>query len=186
MSLGIRKVMTSFCLQPKARRSTSIKAGMWVFAAICILWNAVPPVFPEEPSGALSQVRPGGITDANLDARVESLLRTMNLDEKVGQLVQYSAGQATGPGTGRTDYEDMIARGQIGSLLNVVDPREINKYQRIAMEKARLHNHDQERTRNVAVFEFSISAQFLSKLWRTKSENDMLASLWPFAPAASP
>jgi len=63
----------------------------------------------------------------------------MTLDEKVGQLVQYSAGQATGPGTGRTDYDDMISRGQIGALLNVVDPHEINRYQRIAMEKSRLH-----------------------------------------------
>jgi beta-glucosidase len=70
---------------------------------------------------------------------VQSILAGMTLEEKVGQLVQYSAGQATGPGTGRTDYEDMIARGQIGSLLNVVDPREINRYQRIAVEKSRLH-----------------------------------------------
>jgi len=30
----------------------------------------------------------------------------MTLEEKVGQLVQYSAGQPTGPGTGRTDYEE--------------------------------------------------------------------------------
>jgi beta-glucosidase len=66
-------------------------------------------------------------------------LRSMALDEKVGQLVQYSAGQPTGPGTGRTDYKDMIAHGQIGALLNVVDPSEINEYQRIAVEKSRLH-----------------------------------------------
>ena len=63
----------------------------------------------------------------------------MTLEEKVGQFVQYSAGQPTGPGTGRTDYGDMIARGQIRSLFNVVDPHEINKYQKIAMEKSRLH-----------------------------------------------
>ena len=79
------------------------------------------------------------IADPTLDARVESVLKQMTLEEKVGQLVQYSAGQPTGPGTGRTDYKDMIARGQIGSLFNVVDPREINKYQKIAMEQARLH-----------------------------------------------
>ncbi len=92
---------------------------------------------------ALCQTAPpsqgGGIADKSLDARVESILHGMTLEEKVGQLVQYSAGQPTGPGTGRTDYEDMIARGQIGSLFNVVDPHEINKYQKIAMEKSRLH-----------------------------------------------
>jgi beta-glucosidase len=70
---------------------------------------------------------------------VESILRRMTVEEKVGQLVQYSAGQPTGPGTGRTDYDDMIARGQIGSLFNVTDPHEINRYQKIAMEKSRLH-----------------------------------------------
>ncbi len=90
-------------------------------------------------SGALVAQGLSGIADPALDARIDSLLHRMTMEEKVGQLVQYSAGQPTGPGTGRTDYEDMIAKGQIGSLFNVVDPREINKYQKIAMEKARLH-----------------------------------------------
>lgn len=79
------------------------------------------------------------ISGSRIDARVESLLKSMTLEEKVGQLVQYSAGQATGPGTGRTDYKDMIARGQIGSLFNVVSPQVSNDYQRIAVEKSRLH-----------------------------------------------
>ncbi len=80
-----------------------------------------------------------GSADLALDARVEAVLGQMTPEEKVGQLVQYSAGQPTGPGTGRTDYEEMIARGQVGSFLNVIDPHEINKLQKIAMEKARLH-----------------------------------------------
>ncbi len=96
---------------------------------------------------AFSQVSPAradrsshdGIADPALDARIESILQKMTLEEKVGQLVQYSAGQPTGPGTGRSDYADMIARGQIGSLFNVTDPHQINAYQHIAMEKARLH-----------------------------------------------
>jgi beta-glucosidase len=71
--------------------------------------------------------------------KVESLLKQMTLEEKVGQLVQYSVGTPTGPGTGRGDYQDMIAKGQIGSLFNLVDARETNKYQRIAVEKSRLH-----------------------------------------------
>ena len=83
--------------------------------------------------------RVGGIDDPALDRRADKILKQMTLEEKVGQLVQYSAGQPTGPGTGRSDYEDMIARGQIGSLFNVVDPHQINAYQRIAMEKSRLH-----------------------------------------------
>jgi beta-glucosidase len=80
-----------------------------------------------------------GINNPGLDARVDSLLQKMTLEEKVGQLVQYSAGQPTGPGTGRSDYDEMIAKGQISSLFNVLDPHQINTYQRIAMEKSRLH-----------------------------------------------
>ena len=80
-----------------------------------------------------------GVNDPQLDARADALIRKMTLEEKIGQLVQYSAGQATGPGTGRSDYEDMIAKGQIGALLNVIDTKQITAYQKIAVEKSRLH-----------------------------------------------
>jgi beta-glucosidase len=63
----------------------------------------------------------------------------MTLEEKVGQLVQYSAGQPTGPGTGRTDYKDMIGKGQIGALFNITKARDSNAFQRIAVEQSRLH-----------------------------------------------
>jgi beta-glucosidase len=95
--------------------------------------------FARAQSARSSPTTAGGIADPKVDARVESILQQMTLEEKVGQLVQYSAGQPTGPGTGRTDYADMIERGQVGSLFNVIDAHEINKYQKIAMEKARLH-----------------------------------------------
>ena len=85
------------------------------------------------------KVHSSELGNPRLDLRVDAILRSMTLNEKIGQLVQYSAGQPTGPGTGRTDYEDMIAKGEIGSLFNVIDPHEINRYQRIAMEKSRLH-----------------------------------------------
>jgi len=62
----------------------------------------------------------------------------MTLEEKVGQLVQYSAGQPTGPGTGRTDYDSMIRKGEVGALFNITTAREVNVYQRIAVEQSRL------------------------------------------------
>jgi beta-glucosidase len=80
-----------------------------------------------------------GVNNPAFDSRIESLLRQMTLEEKIGQLVQYSAGQPTGPGTGRTDYNDMIAKGEIGSLFNVNETAQINEYQHIAVEKSRLH-----------------------------------------------
>src|SRR5439155_22526618 len=81
----------------------------------------------------------GSISDPSIGPKVEALLRKMTLEEKVGQLVQYSASQTTGPGTGRTDYKDMIGKGQIGSLFNITNARDVNAYQRIAVEQSRLH-----------------------------------------------
>jgi beta-glucosidase len=79
------------------------------------------------------------LNDSVAEQKIDALLHKMTLEEKVGQLVQYSAGQATGPGTGRTDYNDMIQKGQIGSLINITNALDSNAYQRIAMEKSRLH-----------------------------------------------
>src|SRR5215472_17493566 len=66
-----------------------------------------------------------------MQKQVEALLRQMTVDEKVGQLVQYSAGQPTGPGTGRTDYDDMIRKGEVGALFNITAARQVNAFQHI-------------------------------------------------------
>ena len=86
-----------------------------------------------------SQASNAQLADPGLNQRVEDLLRKMTLEEKVGQLVQYSAGAPTGPGTGRSDYNSMVAKGQIGSLFNVIEADKANAFQHIAMEKTRLH-----------------------------------------------
>lgn len=100
---------------------------------------ATPVSAPARTSARTVASSESGVADPKFDAQIEALLHSMTLEEKIGQLVQYSAGQATGPGTGRTDYKDMIAHGQVGSLLNVIDTPLINEYQRIAIEKSRLH-----------------------------------------------
>jgi beta-glucosidase len=79
------------------------------------------------------------LADTGSEKKLEALLQKMTLEEKVGQLVQYSAGQATGPGTGRTDYDDMIRKGEIGALFNVTTAGQVNAYQHIAVEQSRLH-----------------------------------------------
>jgi len=108
-------------------------------ASLQLLAQAVAPAAREASPEIRHSASGIGIADPKLDGRIESLLHGMTLEEKIGQLVQYSAGQATGPGTGRTDYKDMIARGQIGSLFNVIDTPLLNEYQHIAVEKSRLH-----------------------------------------------
>jgi beta-glucosidase len=74
----------------------------------------------------------------DIERRIETLLKQMSLEEKVGQLNQYSYGQPTGPATGRSTVEESIKRGEIGSFLNVTDPTLSNRLQRIAMEESRL------------------------------------------------
>src|ERR1700674_5651834 len=108
-------------------------------ASLRLSAQAVAPASAQTSSETPRSASGIGIADPKVDGRIESILHGMTLEEKIGQLVQYSAGQATGPGTGRTDYKDMIARGQIGSLLNVIDTPLLNEYQHIAVEKSRLH-----------------------------------------------
>jgi beta-glucosidase len=73
-----------------------------------------------------------------VEHRVATLLRRMTVEEKVGQLVQYSAGVPTGPGTGRANYREQIAKGQVGSFLGLTGAAETNALQRIAVEHSRL------------------------------------------------
>src|SRR5487761_1723596 len=92
------------------------------------------------PQNAASTFVPNPqLTDPALNKKVDALLEKMTLEEKVGQLVQFSVGAPTGPGTGRQSYDDMIAAGQVGALLNVADAKKANEFQHIAVEKSRLH-----------------------------------------------
>ena len=77
--------------------------------------------------------------DPQVDSKIHALLKQMTLEEKVGQLVTYSGGAPTGPGTGRSDYKEMIAKGELGSLFNITGADQTNAMQKIAMEKSRLH-----------------------------------------------
>ena len=79
------------------------------------------------------------LASRDIDTRVEALLKQMTLDEKIGQTVQYSAGFATGPSASNLTYDELVAKGQVGSMLNVVGAEQTNHYQHIAMEKSRLH-----------------------------------------------
>jgi beta-glucosidase len=69
--------------------------------------------------------------------RAEALLKQMNLDEKVGQLNQ-SAGIVM-PMLGSQKPDDLITQGKVGSILWLIDVKEINRLQHLAVENSRLH-----------------------------------------------
>ncbi len=86
----------------------------------------------------VSSLAANSLDQPDIDRRVEALLKRMTLEEKVGQLVQYSGGNATGPASEGISLRDLIAKGQLGSLLNVTGATETNALQRIAMTQSRL------------------------------------------------
>ena len=63
------------------------------------------------------------------DRKVDELLSQMTLREKIGQMNQLSGGAW---------LVDQAAKGEVGSILNCVDPAEINQVQKAAVEQSRL------------------------------------------------
>jgi len=70
-----------------------------------------------------------------LDQRVDSVMRLMTLEEKIGQLNQYNDDwNATGPVTVDKDKANQVRRGEVGSLLNCVGTERTRKWQDVAMQ----------------------------------------------------
>jgi beta-glucosidase len=71
--------------------------------------------------------------------RVDSLMRRMTLDEKIGQLNQLSGPwEHTGPITEQGDLLEQIKQGKIGSMLNVNGVAHTTELQKLALQ-SRLH-----------------------------------------------
>nr|WP_269684134.1 beta-glucosidase BglX [Flavobacterium lacustre] len=77
-----------------------------------------------------------------LETKVDSVLKLMTLEEKVGQLNQYNGfWEITGPtpkeGQAAKKYED-LKKGLVGSMLNVKGVKDVTALQKIAVEQTRL------------------------------------------------
>jgi len=108
--------------------------------ALAAAQTAKGPATAKTPANASARTAsPNQLSSPAIEAKVNTLLAKMTLEEKIGQLVQYSAGAATGPTSGRTDDKDMIRKGQVGSLFNVTGARATNELQHIAVDESRLH-----------------------------------------------
>ncbi|HOZ20528.1 MAG TPA: glycoside hydrolase family 3 N-terminal domain-containing protein [bacterium] len=89
-----------------------------VFCAVLFVW----------PLALLSQI-PGYGTE--VDKRVKALISRMTLEEKIGQLQQYTDG--TTP-----EHLQMARTGTVGSFLNVRGAAQTNALQKLAVENSRL------------------------------------------------
>lgn len=66
------------------------------------------------------------------EQRIEDLLSRMLLEEKIGQMNQLHFKKTD------SSLKDKVRQGNVGSLLNIVDPEEVNQLQKIALTQSRL------------------------------------------------
>ena len=68
----------------------------------------------------------------NYDKEIEQLLSKMTIEEKIGQMNQLNF-------NGMSDnLVQQIKKGEVGSLLNIITPKEVNELQKIALKNSRL------------------------------------------------
>jgi beta-glucosidase len=94
------------------------------------------------------------LASPEIEQKVDTLLKQMTLDEKIGQLVQYSATEAhpakpsgpstvalnvNPPGPGGIDSYALAQKGELGSMLNTVGQTLTNHFQHAAVDNTRLH-----------------------------------------------
>ena len=70
-----------------------------------------------------------------IDQKVNSLLKKMTIEEKIGQLNQYTGdNSATGPITINPNKQSEIKAGLVGSMLNIIGTKYTRQYQELAMQ----------------------------------------------------
>ncbi|GAB0157399.1 beta-glucosidase BglX [Chryseobacterium sp. Alg-005] len=84
----------------------------------------------------LSLSSTSAFSQKTIDQRVSELLSKMTLEEKVGQLVQYSGFEyATGPqNSNSATVLEEIKKGKVGSMLNVTGAEETKAFQKLALQ----------------------------------------------------
>ncbi|WP_420315876.1 beta-glucosidase BglX [Ekhidna sp.] len=75
-----------------------------------------------------------------IEAKADSLIALMTLDEKIGQTIMYNGTwEFTGPVSGDNQWKaEKIKNGQVGAMLNVLTADEIRRTQAMAVENSRL------------------------------------------------
>lgn len=76
--------------------------------------------------------------DPVIERRVDSVLRLMTLEEKIGQMAQYSCNwDITGP-VMTDDFEPYLKKGLVGSIFNAYTVEGVRKLQEMALAESRL------------------------------------------------
>jgi len=77
------------------------------------------------------------MSDAEAHQKAKALLKQMTIEEKVGQMNQSSG--VVMPMLANEKPDNLIVEGKVGSILWLIDVKEINRLQHLAVDKSRLH-----------------------------------------------
>lgn len=128
--------MRSTSLAPRGSSPLSLAAIVALAMAGCASPSPAPAPTPAPSAPVATPVALAPWTAE--DAFIDALIERMTVEEKIGQLTQYSGVAAvTGPGASEGSVEQ-IRQGKIGSFLNVFGADTIRRLQRIAVEESRL------------------------------------------------
>lgn len=84
------------------------------------------------------QHKPAVSSSLKMDQFINALLKRMTIDEKIGQMTQYTSEMAlTGPSI-RAGYKSDIQQGLVGSIFNAYTPAYTRQLQQLAVEGTRL------------------------------------------------
>ena len=93
-------------------------------------------------TAVLAAVAFGGCTGPvgydDTDRKVDSLLKQMTLDEKIGQMSQFSCNWDVTGAIMPDDYREYLRKGMVGSILNGYTVAGIRRLQSEALEHSRL------------------------------------------------
>jgi beta-glucosidase len=100
--------------------------GVAISALNILVFAIVPCSFSQDSSSTHPD-------DQAVRHRVDALLKEMTLDEKIGQLSQLFEFEP------KKAIDEAISKGQLGSVLFVTDPAEVNRLQHLAVDQTRMH-----------------------------------------------
>jgi len=88
--------------------------------------------------GLITSCTNPGKSSSGIDAKVDSVMALMTLEEKIGQLNLPSAGDFVTGQASNSDIAKKIEQGMVGGLFNIKSASRIKEIQQIAVEKSRL------------------------------------------------
>ena len=85
--------------------------------------------------GIMATSLPAQTGNKDYTHQVDSVLKLMTVEEKVGQMIQYSNNKLlTGPSLDSRNHTEEIKRGEVGSIFNILTVERARQYQDLAMQ----------------------------------------------------